>query len=75
VIKGPNGLDANHVLFELGGASAERGVLRAHVARANRVWIEVRERHGVLALFRAADAYISPSLYPSNNDYVKRSAT
>jgi len=44
VIKGPNGVDANHVPFELDGAAGERGVLRAHVARANPanpVWTEM----------------------------------
>ena len=41
VAKGPNGVDANHVPFELDGASGERGVQRAHVARANPVWMEM----------------------------------
>jgi transcriptional regulator len=71
VIKGPNGLDANHVPFELDGASAERGVLRAHVARANPVWTEVRQGDDVLVIFRAADAYISPNWYPSKHEFHK----
>jgi transcriptional regulator len=69
VIKGPNGLDANHVPFELDGASGERGVLRAHVARANPVGTEVRDGDDVLVIFRAADAYISPNWYPSKHEF------
>jgi len=71
VINGPNGLDANHVPFELDATSAERGVLRAHVARANPVWTEVREGDHVLVVFRAADAYISPNWYPSKHEFHK----
>jgi transcriptional regulator len=68
VIKGPNGLDANQLPFKLDGASGERGVLRAHVARANPVWTEVRDGDDVLVIFRAADAYISPNWYPSKHE-------
>jgi transcriptional regulator len=69
VIKGPNGLDANQLPFKLDGASGERGVLRAHVARANPVWTEVRDGDDVLVIFRAADAYISPNWYPSKHEF------
>ena len=68
VINGPNGLDANHVPFELDAAPGERGVLRAHVARANPVWTEVRDGDDVLVIFRAADAYVSPNWYPTKHE-------
>ena len=42
VVCGANGLDANHLPFELLTPPAENATLRAHVARANPVWHEVR---------------------------------
>ena len=43
VINGPNGLDANHLPFELNPKDGECGRLLAHVARANPVWREVKD--------------------------------
>lgn len=63
---GERGLDANHLPFELDAGSGEHGVLRAHVARNNPLWQEAKEGGDeVLVIFKAADAYISPSWYPS----------
>ena len=39
--------------------------LLAHVARANPIWRRLRENSGVLVVFQAEDAYISPSWYAS----------
>jgi transcriptional regulator len=68
VSNGPNGLDANHLPFELDEATGARGVLRGHVARANPVWKEVGDGEDVLVIFRATDAYISPNWYPSKHE-------
>jgi transcriptional regulator len=68
VIHGPNGLDANHLPFELDPKAGERGHLLAHVARANPVWQELQEGDEILVIFRAADAYISPNWYPSKHE-------
>lgn len=61
VSTGPDGLTADHLPLEFDAASA---TLRGHVARANPLW-----RHAagqpVLAIFRGAQAYVSPSWYPS----------
>ncbi|MGY3948373.1 transcriptional regulator [Aeromonas allosaccharophila] len=65
ITHGSQGLDANHLPFELDAESGEHGVLRAHVARNNPLWQEVRDGDNVLVIFKAADAYISPSWYPS----------
>jgi len=56
------GLVANHVPFLL---DASRGVLLAHVARANPVWKTAAD-HPSLLVFQGAQAYITPSWYPSN---------
>lgn len=48
----------------------ERRVLTAHIARANPHW----ERAGstrALAVFQGADAYVSPSWYPSKRQHAK----
>jgi transcriptional regulator len=41
------------------------GTLEGHVARANPVWRDVTPDSEVLVVFSGADAYISPSWYPS----------
>ena len=69
ITHGKNGLDANHIPFELlpdvdGGGLGE---LHAHVARANPVWQDVANGDEVLVIFRAGDAYISPNWYPSKH--------
>lgn len=65
---GKSGLDANHIPFDLDAAQGEKGVLKAHVARANPVWQDVADGDEVLVVFRAGDAYISPNWYPSKHE-------
>ncbi|THC43237.1 FMN-binding negative transcriptional regulator [Massilia sp. Mn16-1_5] len=67
VTHGADGLDANHLPFELAPEGAI-GTLRAHVARANPVWRELTDGAEVLVIFRAGDAYISPNWYPSKHE-------
>jgi transcriptional regulator len=59
------GLDANHLPFEL---DAARGVLTAHVARANPVWQQCGQGLDVLVIFRGEESYISPNWYPSKHE-------
>ena len=61
----PEGLDANHIPFEL---DAGRGVLTAHVARANPVWQECKDGAEVLVIFRGNESYISPNWDPSKHE-------
>ncbi|HTY48467.1 MAG TPA: FMN-binding negative transcriptional regulator [Steroidobacteraceae bacterium] len=68
VTHGGGGLDANHIPFALDAGAGGLGVLLGHVARANPVWQEVRDGAEVLVVFRAMDAYISPSWYPSKHE-------
>lgn len=64
----PQGLDGNHIPFEVEGQLAAGGRLRAHVARSNPVWRDVADAQEVLVIFRGADAYISPNWYPSKHE-------
>jgi transcriptional regulator len=59
------GLEANHVPFVLEAERGERGVLLAHVARANPIWRQVRDGQDVLVVFRGVHGYISPNWYES----------
>ena len=68
VTNGPDGLDANHLPFELKPADGEYGHLLAHVARANPVWQQLSDGDEVLVIFNAADGYISPNWYPSKHE-------
>ena len=65
---GEQGLDANHLPFEFDADEGEHGILRAHVARNNPLWQEVKEGQEVLVIFRAAEGYISPNWYPSKHE-------
>ncbi|MCC5809020.1 MAG: FMN-binding negative transcriptional regulator [Ectothiorhodospiraceae bacterium] len=75
VVNGPDGLDANHLPFELDPDAGGRGRLFAHVARANAVWKEVRDGDEGLVIFRAPDAYISPNWYPSKHEFHRQVPT
>src|SRR3954465_14408948 len=68
VVNGPNGLDANHLPFELEAGAGEHGGLVAHVARANPVWREMKDGDEALVIFRGGDAYVSPNWYPSKKE-------
>jgi transcriptional regulator len=75
ILNGPNGLDANHLPFELNPDDGERGHLLAHVARANPLWQEAKDGDEALVIFRAANAYISPNWYPSKHEFHRQVPT
>ncbi|MDM0087243.1 MULTISPECIES: FMN-binding negative transcriptional regulator [unclassified Variovorax] len=67
VTHGAQGLDADHLPFELDGARGPHGTLLGHVARANPLW-QAAAGQEVMVVFRAAQGYISPSWYPSKHE-------
>lgn len=67
-----SGLEAQHLPFLL---DAERGLLLAHVARANPVWREVADGAPVLVVFRGAQGYVSPNWYPGKHETHRRVPT
>ena len=75
VVRGPNGLDANHVPFLLDEGEGGQTRLLAHVARENPVWKEARDGDEALVIFRAEDAYISPNWYPSKHEFHRQVPT
>jgi len=58
----------NHVPFLLDEDAGAHGTLIGHVARANPVW---RTPAPSIFAFQGADAYISPSWYPSKREHGK----
>src|SRR5215470_13934347 len=64
---GAGGLLANLLPFELKTGHSERGVLQAHIARANPQSRELQDQ-AVLVVFRGPDAYVSPSLYTTKKE-------
>ena len=64
---GSSGLIANLLPFELKTGDSERGVLQAHIARANPQSREIDDQE-VLVVFRGPDAYVSPSLYTTKKE-------
>lgn len=63
VTLGPDGLRASilPMLFEHG--AGEHGTLRGHLARPNPQWRDLAEGVEAMAIFNAADAYVSPAWY------------
>ena len=68
VVNTPDGLDANHLPFEIDPEPAPFGVLRGHVARSNSVWRQISPDVQALAIFQGHNAYVSPSWYPSRQE-------
>jgi len=68
VTHGGDGLDADHLPFEFDPDVGPQGTLTAHVARANTVWQSCPTDSSVMVVFRATEAYISPSWYPSKHE-------
>lgn len=71
VVMTSQGLDANHIPFLVQPEPLPFGSLRGHVARGNAVWRDAAAGAEALVIFQGAEAYISPSLYPSKQEHGK----
>jgi len=62
------GLDADHLPFEFTPDVGPHGTLTAHVARNNPLWQRCPTGSPVMVIFRGAEAFISPTWYPSKHE-------
>ncbi len=68
ITAGPKGLQANLLPFTLHEAGP-RGILRAHLARANPQLEALRLGAETLVVFQGPQAYISPAWYPAKKEH------
>jgi transcriptional regulator len=71
VSHGEHGLLATHLPVLVDTAEGEFGTVYAHLARANRQWQDLEHGGEALLVFAGADAYVSPSYYPSKAENPK----
>ncbi|AIZ35011.1 FMN-binding negative transcriptional regulator [Pseudomonas parafulva] len=64
---GDHGLLATHLPVLLDTDEGEFGTVYGHLARANRQWQDLQRGGEALLVFAGADAYVSPSYYPSKH--------
>jgi transcriptional regulator len=68
VTLGSQGLNANHVPFEIEATPAPFGTLQCHVARVNPVWRDFSKDSETLVIFQGAQIYITPSWYATKKE-------
>lgn len=66
-----NDLQANAVPFILNADAGPKGVLKAHVARANPQWQHLKDGARALVVFQGPDAYVTPSWYAAKKEHGK----
>jgi len=71
VTHGAAGLIVNHIPFLLMADAGPHGTLIGHVARANPAWHSFSTTEPSVIVFQGAQAYISPSWYPSKQQHGK----
>jgi transcriptional regulator len=71
VTPGDGRLIANHIPFLLHEDRGPFGTLVGHVARANPVWRDHSRSSPSVVIFQGAEAYITPSWYPSKREHGK----
>ena len=66
-----NGIQASHLPLLLSPEQGPFGTLYGHLAKANPQWRALQTRAEALVIFAGADAYVSPSFYPSKVEHGK----
>lgn len=64
-------LVANPIPFTLIREKGSKGTLKAHLARPNPQWSQLRNSKECLVVFQAEEAYISPNWYPTKRQHGK----
>ncbi|MGA3089627.1 MAG: FMN-binding negative transcriptional regulator [Terriglobales bacterium] len=75
VTLGASGLFASHIPMVLENDGSPFGVLKGHIARANRQWCDSVPEVDALAIFAGHQHYISPNWYPGTQEHGKEVPT
>ena len=67
ITAGASGLMANPLPFLLEAAPG-KGVLKAHMAKANQQWREIGDGAPALVVFQGVDSYVTPSWYATKQE-------
>jgi transcriptional regulator len=67
IIQHVRGIEANHMPLIL-NKSDHRNVLQGHIAKANPLWKNLKDKSEVLIIFNGPNCYISPNYYPTKKD-------
>jgi len=68
---GEQGLQASHLPLWLNPDEGPNGTLYGHMAKANPQWQDLQNGNEALVIFAGADAYVSPSFYPTKAEHGK----
>jgi transcriptional regulator len=68
VTRAGDGMVADHIPFLIDAERGDKGVLRAHVARANPLWRSHTAGSEALVIFGGTDRYITPSWYATKRE-------
>lgn len=68
VTLGEEGLNGDHIPFEMDSDPGPFGTLRAHVARSNPLWKNCSSEFESLVVFQGPQTYISPSWYATKRE-------
>lgn len=71
IVASGGSISADLIPFIFYPGEGERGVLRAHVARANPLWRALQAQGACLVVFQGSDSYISPSWYAGKAEHHK----
>ena len=71
ILTSENGIEANHIPFELVETINGQGLLRGHVSLKNPVWEMAINTGEVLVTFTGENCYMSPALHPASKTHGK----
>lgn len=69
IVMHADGLEVNHIPFELDRLHLPAGILRGHIAKANPLASLLSEPQSAYVIFQAEQHYISPNWYPGKQEH------
>ena len=69
-----SGIEANHIPLIL-NKLGKKDVLQGHIAKANPLSKDIKDKSEVLIIFNGPNCYISPNYYPTKQNKTKQNKT